>query len=372
MKNTRNALLSISLASALIMATSFASAQPTNPTPDLSMLTNHAALTEWAFKQIQGISVSTSSGLQAQNNTPSLFAVITNQVKTLDTLSAAVGPYWWGMELTDTNNAYIDISAQFMNTSNNPSYVYTPDAYALFYAYGGGPAVKNAYGSWTLATNDSTLSIQLAQQVRIKIPGLVDARVVVNDQTGQYGEQFTVINGELYWNSDYDGIGTIVLVTQFQDTNGNWWGFTTGYSLTNSAKPVTLTWVDFAIMLRDSDDFKSFKDAAVMDVSAYSFQDSYLGLAYGKTPLLVATYTKLTKGVTLSVHSIDGQYATSYVVEDQRTGVKTTVVVPPNATSVQHDFPAGDYYIVPGGINLHSIEEYYGGYGVVGVTSTKG
>ncbi|GEM_PF-4689915 len=324
---------------------------PTPPSIDLSMLTNHAALVGYAFNQIQGVQLNYGSGAQADNWQNVGFFPITNQVKTLDVLNNAVTPYWWGIRLVDTN-AYVNLNAQFWNTNSYEAVTSSSDAYPLFYAYGGGQPVPWNNSYWTLPASATGMEIHLASEIRIKIPGLQGARLVVEDGWGQHGMVLGVRDGWLSFPTDYAGNGTIVLDTVFE-TNHMAWGFTTAYWL-KDASPAPLTWVIFSVLLRDSEDFKSFKNQTQLDASVYSWK------GYGKVPLLMARFDNdITKGVTLSVHSSDGQYATSYVIENQQSKVRTTITVPAGATSVKYDFTVGDYQIIPLGMNLKN-PNYYG------------
>ena len=337
---------------------------PAQPSPDLSMLTNHAALVGYAFKQVGGTQVSVTSGAQAQNGNYGGFIQFTNDVKTLQGVSDSLSFWWFGIPIVSTTD-YISIGVQLWNTNDaNAVYGgYSPESYVLFNGYGGGYPVKDSFGNWTLPTDSTDIQIQLAPNIRIKVPGLVDARLIIRDQYGNpSGIYIPSGNGEMYFPSDYAGSGELVLTTQLQDTNGYWYVYRNGYALTNGAAPLPITWADFMVLLQGSDDLTSFKNPATMDVGVYTYQDPYSGLIYGKVPLLMATFTRsLTRGVTLSVHSLDGQHATSYIIENQETKVKATVSVPANATSVQCDFQQGDYYIIPTGINLQSPNDYYGG-----------
>ncbi len=329
--------------------------------PDLSMLTNHAALVGYAFKQVKGVQVSIASGAQANNWQNGGFFQITNDVKSLDVLADAISPFWWGLQLTDTK-AYVSLNAQLWNTGDVNA-VGNQDTYALFYAYGGGQPIKTPYGYWTLTDEASQLQLQLASQIKIKVPGVVDARLVVQDGSGNdYGVQIGLTgNGEMWFPSDYAGVNsTIVLTTQFQGTDGYWYSYTKAYDLRKNVE-VQLTQVMVHILLRDSDDFKSFKDSQVMDVQVYSYQ------GYGKVPLVMVTFgTNQTNTVSLSVHTTDGQYATSYSIENQQTKKINTVTVPAGATSVNvgtNIFTKGVHYIIPLGIDLKQGYYWYGGKG---------
>ena len=325
---------------------------PAPPVPDLSMLTNHAALVGYAFKQIKGIQVSASSAGQADNGTHGGFFAFTNQVASLYSLADVVSPYWWSVTLTSTND-YISLNAQFWNTNDiNSVYGYNSDAYPLFYAYGGGQPIKVGY-YWTLPDSATALNMYLAPQIRIPTPGVIDARLIIRDQYGNAsGMQLNVQNGQTWFQSDYAGESELVLTSQVQDSNGYWYAVTKGYSLSNGME-MPLTSVQFNILLRDSEDFRASKDSTNIDVSVYSYQ------GYGKVPLVMPTYTKNATNVTLSVHSLDGQFATSYIVENQQTKVKTTNNVSAGATSLKLDFKAGDYQVIPLGIKLLIGSPYY-------------
>lgn len=327
--------------------------------PDLSMLTNHAALVGYAFKQVKGVKVSVSSGAQINNWESAGFFVITNEVKSLDLLNDTIGPVWWGLQLTDPR-AYVSLNAQLWNTEDiNDVYGYKkPDVYQLFYAYGGGQPIKTSYGYWTLAEESTQLQVQLASQIKIKVPGVIDARLVVQDENGNYyGMQVGIdYNGGVWFPSDYAGANSVlVLTTQIQTASGNWYSYTKAYDVRKNVE-VPLTQLIVHYILRDSDDFKSFKDPQDMNVKVYSYQ------GHGKVPLIMPTFTSNSTNVSLSVYTTEGKYATAYSIEDQQTKQTRTITVPAGEVSIKVDFKSGVHYIIPLGIDLKPWN-YWGGKG---------
>ena len=332
----------------------------TNAAPDLFMLTNHASLVGYALKQVKGAKVNISSGAQANNWENAGFLPITNDVKSVDILADIISPYWWGLQLTDTK-AYVQLNAQLWNTDNPDdafnNYYYS-DAYVLFNSYNGGQPQKTPYGYWTLPDEATQLRIELASQIRIKVPGLTDARLVVQDENGNdYGVQINVNNGEMWFPSVYAGANsTIVLTRQYQNEAGYWYSDTKAYDLRKNVE-VPLTQVMVHVLLRDGEDTRSFRNIGVMDATVYSYQ------GYGKLPLVIATYDSLPpKPVTVSVHSTEGKYATAYQVEDQQTKKSWTVTVPPGQAAAKIEIPTkGVFWIVPIGLELKPGYYWYGG-----------
>jgi hypothetical protein len=204
---------------------------------------------------------------------------------------------------------------------------------------------------------NSRLILPLIPQIRIKIPGVYDARLIVQDENGNdYGLQVNVNNGEIWFPSDYSGsTSTLVLSRSYQDSNGNWYSDTKAYDIRKNVE-VPLTQVLVQILLRDGEDTRSFRNLGVMDATVYSYK------GYGKLPLVMATFDSTpTKAVSLSVHTTEGVYATAYQVEDQQTKKSWTVTVPAGQTSAKIDVTKGVFWIVPLGIELKPGYYWYGG-----------
>ena len=347
--STLTVALSIAVASAQTPVAATTSMSPVPPPmQDLSMLTNHASLVGYAFKQVADVSMWVSSAAQAQNWEPSGYFTFTNQVKNERTLNAVLSQYWWGIQTVDTN-AYINTGASFMN---NPTDGVSP-TYSVFQAYGGGYPV-NMGSYWGFPGSYLSMPIQLAPNIWIALPGVVDARLIITDQWGEYGMQISTQNGGFWFPSDYTATNVVLVLTRnILGTDGYWRNYTQGYSFATGTE-ILLTWVQFQMLLTDSQDFITYSNPSGMDVSIFTSQ------SYGKVPLLMPTFVKdLTKGVKLSVHTTEGQYATGFIIENLLTGDKLTIPVPAGQTSITRDFSAGDYSIIPLGISLKAPSQYY-------------
>jgi hypothetical protein len=357
----------------LVAITSFAQSETTSgsggsssvyidpPAPDLSMLTNHAGLVSYAFKQTRGLQMESSSGAQADNYSPNIFLAITNEVKTLRNITAEVGSWSWGMSLVDPK-AYVSLSGALWNTGDynaiqNQGY---PQVFRAFEAWAGGQPVRNEYGNLVLSDNDSQLHLRLASRIPIKVPGVWDARLVVTNLYGSYGFDIQTHGDWISFPSEYAGNGILVLnIVSWNADRTVGMIRTRAFNLRNNNE-VPLNNVIIEPLLRDSEDFREFANTD-MDVRVDSWFD-YQGVEYGKVPLVIYTGDKDVSTISLSVKTSTGQFANGFTIENQATKVKFSVQLPAGVTSLKTNVPAGAYHIIPEGINLKGAGGYwYGG-----------
>lgn len=336
-------------------ATSSASAAVpiTPPQINLEPLKNHAAIVAEMFKRINGVRVTVKAGSGVENYDNSRVYQFTNEIKTVSAIMAVITTDWWYSEVTNPDD-WISIHVQFYDSSD-ASAIYNGSAHLLFEGWGGGTPIKGNYGGWTLPSWATEISMYASPTYLIPVEGLIDARLITRDQYGNpQGRQLNVNNGFLEFPTD-GTTGELILTTAVLSPEGYYIWSRRAYNIATGVE-IQLTFVQWQITLRDSEDFITVKNYDSLDRYVYSYQ------GYGKVPLLIVETTVERKNVLLSVHT-DDDHATSFELEDQSTKVKTTIVVPDGQTGVKINLSSGTWYIVPKGLKLRSWNEYGGGKG---------
>ena len=322
---------------------------------DLSMLTNHAALVKYCFKQVKGIQVNVTSQVQADDNSNLRSYVYTNNIKSLDDImSSLLTNEVWYLHVTSTTD-YFNLSISMFDTVDCSDQ-------SLFTGGSGGQAQQNQYGQWVLPPWSEDVGVSLNYQTRITLTNtyIVGAKVIARDQ---YGNPYPITLptyglGGFDFRNTLAGNGVLVLSGYSIDSNGNWQSIQSAISLKDGS-PVALKWVEAQVILQSSSDIATFKNTS--DLSTYIW--SWYGV--GVIPMGQPVFTHATTNVLLYTYTSDGQYASSYDVEDQATGKVKTYVVPAGASSVSTgtNVMMGTYDIVPQGISLTPPDfgYYYGG-----------
>ncbi|MDO8575404.1 MAG: hypothetical protein Q7R78_01750 [bacterium] len=333
--------------------------------PDLSMLTNTASLAAWAMHQVKGIAIDAS--MQSSVYEPfRYFTPFTNSIKTLDTASELVSNFWFSFKVTNPQD-YLSIRIRFVNTSTESGPVAVNEKgggqefqQELFYGYGGGQAEKDRWGNWTLPESASQVPMYLAGNIFIPVPDLQSAKLVTRDQYGNpQANSLSCGNGGFWFQSGKAGNGELILTTARLENDGYWHWYNNAYSLTNASE-IPMTWVSAHAIIAGSEDIRSFNGSPTnIDVLIWTYSPYDDGTEYGKTPLIMATYTE-GKKIYLSTRT-QYQYATAFEIQDQQTMVKTTIVVPPEQQGVAVNMPPGAYYIIPLGLKFIPYPWYYGG-----------
>lgn len=321
------------------------------PQINLEPLKNHAAIVAEMFKRISGIRITVKAGSGVENYDNSRVYQFTDEVKTLSAIMAVVTTDWWYSEVTNPDD-WISIRVQFYDSGDYWA-IEKGSAHLLFEGWGGGTPVKGNYGEWTLPSWATEISMYAAPTFFIPVEGIQDARLITRDQYGNpQGRQLNVNNGFLEFPTG-GTTGELVLTTAVLSPEGYHIWSRRAYNIETGVE-IQLTFVQWQITLRDSEDFISVKANESLDRYVYSYQ------GYGKVPFLIVETTVDRKNTLLSVHTDDAN-ATSFELENQSTKVKTTVVVPDGKTGVSIDLPAGTWYIVPNGLKLRSWKDYGGG-----------
>ncbi len=314
---------------------------------DLSMLTNHAALVGYAFKQIKGVRANVTCNSQVAGDANVRSYSYTNAVKSLDDIMTSIlANEHWHLKVTSTSD-YFNLSVQLLDSDD-----FSGKPNELLYGSAGSQPQQNQYGQWVLPSWGSLVGVQLARQIKIRIPGamLAGAKLIARDQWGNAYPVDMYVDGDgFYFDSTYAGNGTLVLSGWLPLPNQpNWYQWAESAISLKDGSPVALTWVDAQVILTGSSDLVTFKNTS--DLSTFIY-DWY---GYGTLPMGQAVFTQSTTNVLLNTYTQSGQSATSYDVEDQATHVTKTYTVPAGATSVTTGTNAlkGTYYIIPQGINL--------------------
>lgn len=323
--------------------------------PDLWMLTNHATLTSWSIKRVQGGSEKFTVGSQALNGDQIPFFQLTNDNKTLDAFADIMGMYTTDYQVVDPT-AYIGINARLWDTNDaSVLYGWNTDNSILLEGSSGGYPSKDNYGNWSLPEYSETPSMYLREFIKIPVDGIQDARIISHDgynPANYKGMQLTVGYGEymMYPSGRAGSDDTVVISTWKQHCDGYWRWQVKAYNA-RSLSEVQISDVLIKVLLHDSEDFKSFRNKSNLDTYVWSWN------GYGKVPLLVATWDqKSVNPVYLSVHT-DTQYATQFVAENLLTKTKLIIDVPNGATGVTTNLPAGAYHITPN-LQLKSSQDY--------------
>lgn len=342
-------------------------AASTSPTPyiitNLAAITDHAELVSEVFKDVNGVLVNFSASASAQSGQPSFFFAYTNKVKTLEGIMVLVTNWYTSLPVVNTN-APISISVSFYDSSDENlvrGYVgplpgqLPPNA--LFKGANGGIPERGQYGQWVLPDYAEWVQMRLSEGVFVSMTNVVSAHLVYTNSSGQYMSMDLPVDylEGFSFPPDWAGQGIIVLGTYRFTANGTYYD-QHAYDLSNSAKEVPITYVIVRALLEGSDDFISFVDATNMSVQLYTYRDG-TGMTFGKVPLLMATFTKATS-VYVSVTDELGNYATSFIIEDEATGVRTTMNVPSGNMGVNVTLPKGVYHILPEGMNLQPSWKY--------------
>ena len=326
--------------------------------PDISYLTNHAELVGQVLKHVNGVRVQYTASAATRDGSLDTFMIYTNSVKTLEGIAALVTNNWWTMSVVDTN-ASISIQVLLYDTADqNTALGYTPNvsSQVLFEGYNGGVPIRNQYGQWALPEWAETVSLRISGSIFVAMTNVVSAHIVTKDMNGNtvgFDLPVTYLQG-FSFQPDYAGSAIVVLGSYTFSTNG-WVSYNEhAYDLGNNAVEVPITPIMVRAILQDSDDFRTSVDQTNLVYTVYSYN------GYGKVPLLTPTFNK-AMNVMLSVSDQLGNSATSFVIEDQATNVRTTINVPTGMTAVSAMIPKGIYHIIPLGLNLKS--PYYYGYG---------
>ncbi|MDE2188109.1 MAG: hypothetical protein KGJ35_00065 [Patescibacteria group bacterium] len=350
-------------------------ATDTSATPfivtNLAAITDHVELVSEVFKSVNGILVSFSASASAQSYQPSYFFAYTNKVKTLEDIMGMVTNSYVSLPVVSTN-APISISVLFYDSSNESlvrGYVSPPSGQSfpsvLFQGYNGGVLQMNQWGQWTLPDWAEQVQMRLSGNIFVQMTNVVTAHLVYTNSSGQWMSMDLPVNylQGFTFPPDWAGQGIIVLGT-YRFVGNNIYYDQHAYDLGNGAAEVPITYVLVRALLEGSDDFSSFVDSTNMSVQLWTYQDG-TGMTFGKVPLIMATFTRATTAF-VSVYDQMGNYATSFIVEDEATGVRTTVNVPSGSEGVNVTLPKGVYHILPEGMNLKPYwmySYYYGGKG---------
>ena len=339
--------------------------------PDLSMLTNHADLVSFELKKVCGVLVKVTASASTTSAENSSFYPYTNSVKTLEDIMGMVTNTWYGMKVVD-ESAPLSISVWFYNNSDEYTVRGIPEgkdagsdgAKRLFEGYNGGQPIRNQYNQLVLPDYAQQISMRMVNDVFIPATNIASAHLVYTNADGSWSSMDMPISyRQGFWASqDFAGQGIVVLgFWVYDSTNGSYSYSEHAYSLYNGGTEVQMSWVLARAILQDSEDFRTSVDETNLIYSLYSWN------GFGKVPLLTPTYTRATNVVNLSVYSAPWiANATSFKIENLETGVKRTVDVPANATSVTTIIGRGKYHIVPVGIKLKPWSQnvsYGKGYG---------
>jgi hypothetical protein len=328
--------------------------------PDISFLTNHAELVGQVFKGVEGVMVNFYPAAATRSGGVSAFYAYTNSVKSLEDIMGLVTNNWWQMSVVDTN-APISLEVEFLNSSDESTVRgYNPQtsAQVLFEGYNGGIPQRNDYGQWVLPDWAEDVSMRINGSIFVTMTNVASVHMVVTNSSGGYqSSDLPISYGQGFWyQPDYAGNGILILGSYVYTTN-NWVYYGEhAYDLANCLTEVPITPVLVRALLQDSDDFKTSVDQTNLSYTVYSAD------GYGKIPLLTPTYTRSMR-VHLSLGDQLGNYASSFVIENQATGHRHTVSVPHDATGVNATMPEGVYHIIPLGLDLKSPLLYSGGYG---------
>lgn len=336
--------------------------------PDLSMLTNHAALVAYCFKQVQGISVNVSCGSQVTSQ-GQRFYTYTNSIKTIEGIMGVFTNDYWNLQVTSPTD-YFTISVSFYNTNDwntiQNNQWYDQNSSMMFSGGISSQPIQNQWGQWVLPINGETVPMNLNPNAKIRISNtyLNAVRLIARDAYGNpYPVDMQVDGDSFFFNSQYAGNGTIVLSGWKQTSPNSYQWFQTAISLQNNLQ-TQLTSVELQVLVTGSGDFMSYKGMNDLTTFIWTWTD-YNGNEYGVVPLEIATFDQPTTNVVLHTYTSNGQSASSFMLENQDTKARMNITVPQDLTGVNlgTNVLMGVYYIIPIGINLQSAGYYYGGKG---------
>jgi len=346
-----------------------------NSTPyvvtNIIALTDHAELVGLVFKDVNGVLVNFSAAASANSNQPYYFYPYTNSVKTLEGIMAIVTNSYVSLPVVSTNGQ-ISVSVQFYNSSDGDlvlGYTAPPVGQSspsmLFEGYNSGTPQMSQYGQWVLPDYAEQVQMRLSGNIFVYDTNVVSAHLVYTNSAGQWMSMDLPVNylQGFTFPPDWAGQGILVLGT-YRFVGNNVYYDQHAYDLSNGAKEVPITYVLVRALLEGSDDFSSFADTTNLVVQLYTYQDG-TGMTFGKVPLLMTTFSK-TMLFDLGVFDQLGNYATSFIIEDEATNVRTTVNVPSGNQSVNVMLPKGVYHIIPKGMNIQPSWKYSYYYGEKG------
>ena len=333
------------------------------PVPDLTFLTNHAALVSREFKKVKGVLVETTFSASTATYNPKTFYPYTDRVKTLEGIMGLVTNTYYYQDVVDTN-APITIKVTFWDSTNEFQIMYgqvsgsAPEM--IFEGSTGGVPMRNRWGQLELPQYAEEVSMRLSSSsIWIDMTNIGSVHLVYTNSVGEFkSTDFAVDWGRGFWfPPDFAGQGIAVFTWLVPDQNGNYSRYQHAYNL-GTGKEEQITPVLVRALVRDSDDFRTSVDQVNLVYSIYSYQ------GMGKVPLLTPTYTAELSGIYLSVDTTDGdRWATSFLIEDLNTGIKNRATVQSGQRGVRIVLPRGSYHIIPCGFSLMPWMMYGGSVG---------
>ena len=333
------------------------------PVPDLTFLTNHAALVSREFKKVKGVLVETTFSASTATYNPKTFYPYTDRVKTLEGIMALVTNTYYYQDVVDTN-APITIKVTFWDSTNEFQIMYgqvsgsAPEM--IFEGSTGGVPMRNRWGQLELPQYAEEVSMRLSSSsIWIDMTNIGSVHLVYTNSVGEFkSTDFSVDWRRGFWfPPDFAGQGIAVFTWFVPDQSGNYNRYQHAYNL-GTGKEEQITPVLVRALVRDSDDFRTSVDQLNLVYSIFSFE------GMGKVPLLTPTYTAELSGIYLSVDTTDGdRWATSFLIEDLNTGIKNRATVQSGQRGVRIVLPRGSYHIIPCGLSLMPWMMYGGSVG---------
>ena len=314
---------------------------------DLSMLTNHASLVNWAFKQVGGITANLSCQAQADDQRNLHVYGYQESVKTLDHIKEVVSRDPWWVNVVNVTDFFM-LSVTLYKT-NDLRVIDADPSMRLFQGWGSARPEKNQYGNWELPRSATTIPLFLADKIRIPVPGIIDARLIVQDSQGnRIPVVFEVESDALWFTTSQAGNGVLVITYLAYNSEAHYYYYDKkAYDLA-TGREIPLSRVFIQMLVKGSAHIIDFKNTNV--VSTFVWDDE----GYGTVPLLQAVFTSPTTNVTFSLTTASGLYAKSFDVEDQATGKKVSFAIMPETSTAYAGTNVfkGVYNIVPQGVDL--------------------
>ncbi|MDE2038262.1 MAG: hypothetical protein KGI69_03520 [Patescibacteria group bacterium] len=334
----------------------------------LASLTNHDELVGHMFKKVEGVLVSFTDTASANSSDPQLFFAYTNEVKSLQDIMGVI-TNWWVNIPTLSTSAPVSISVAFYDSADQNAIMgYVPSEKGspaspptkLFEGYNGGIPIRDQYGQLVLPEYAERIQMSLASGVYVAMTNVVTARIVYTNAAGQYISQNLAVDYLRGFSFPSDLAGNaVVVIGSYQFTDNGVYYAQHAYSLSAGAQEVPIDTVLVRALIGGSDDIAAFSDTYDMSVHIYSY------IGYGKVPMVMATCSH-DQTAYLSITDQVGNQATSFIIEDEATGIRTTVAVPQGQQGVQVTLPKGVYYIYSRGLDLKPWETYAYGPPAVG------
>ncbi len=311
------------------------------PAIDISMLTNRASLSRYALQHVHAVAITIAA--HSSIDSPQRTVLDYNDpIKSFDGISRLLEGLEFQVRILGSND-YVSIRIGCYETRDDAyNDLYSQKGRALFNGYAGGNFVQGKEGGGFYLPDWATQpSFYLGASIRVKVPGLVEARFLRHNPDGYYPNEepayIGVQDGYMDFQSDWAGAGDI-LFTIGNNQNGYQ---QIAFDLRNS-RPVPIN----SLLIRlgkslSSQDVVILKNTNAVEVMVYSF------MGYGNVPLIELKNDTSVVAIRFRITSNEAErFATRLSVIHEESGrVYNFETI--GGEAFLNNAPAGTYHVIP-------------------------